>query len=331
MSTWLQPLELIGKLRLGSSKSIKNNNRIPDWASFLIWAGWWMRRAQVKNVRIFMVLLLPTRICCSAICSFGAIIGSLGQSKKALTWEQICSLPSGTEVFTTLPEKGSKLIQLKGKLGNQRNEGGQKVRELIIETHIKKFKDSIFLILEKNPYQYPLTLTQQRRRFNDIYNFYKNIIAELNLSTILAIHNECLIITNQAGWKRDICTLQAAASDQSEPIICDLDLLLMPSAKDEGAQSGILISSQRPSHIIGENMPLAILEGPESLKNWELIRTQNIMILMDQAEYDENSKGILANLTSVRNDALLPMPEGIPLQPPPGIEMMMFALEAREV
>ena len=173
MSAWLQPLGLVGKLRLGSSKSIKNNNRIPDWASFLIWAGLWMRRAQVKNVRIFMVLLLPTRICCSAICSFGAIIRSLGQSKKALTWEQICSLPSGTEVFTPLPEKkkGSKLIQLKGKLGNQRNEGGQNARELKIETQKKKYKDSVFVILEKNPYQYPLTLTQQRRKFNDIYNF----------------------------------------------------------------------------------------------------------------------------------------------------------------
>jgi hypothetical protein len=333
-SPWLKPLGLAGRLQIGTDKSIKDRIHLSEWVGFMVWTGWWMRRKQLNNARIFMVLLLPTRICCSAICSLGAIIGSIGESQGALTWDQISSLPSETEVFTQLSKKknqDSKLVQVKGHLGEKIIYAGQNARELKIESRNTRYRDSVFFIFKNNLFKYPLTLTPQRNKFNDIFKYYQIIISDLSISAMLAIHNECLVITNQAGWRRELQGLKISANNQSTgPVICDLDLLIMPSSKEEGAQSGILISSQSPEHIVGENIPLGILDGPESLKNWQMVRTKNIIIMMDQSEYDENSRDILANLTSVRDDRLLPMPEGIPLQTPPGIEMMMFALESEE-
>lgn len=332
---WLEPLSLAGDLKITTSRNPNQAKAFQDWVDFLIWAGWWMRKEQVNGARLFMVLLLPTRICCSAICSLGALIGSIGKSHGALTWEQIISIPENTMVYTRIREgigEKTKSVQVEGKLGALHKKAGKLSRELIVTSKKKRFKNSIFYIIENNPHCYPLTLTPQRKKFDEILTFFKIILPELKPDAILSIFNECLIVTNQTAWKRNIQGVLAVAS-QYELLFqaSDLELLLMPSSKDEGSQLGVLISPQRPGKIIGENIPLAILDGPEALKSWDVLRSHNVIILIAQSEYDENSKGILANLTNVRDDSLLPMPESIPVQPPLGIEMMMFALESPEI
>jgi len=59
----------------------------------------------------------------------------------------------------------------------------------------------------------------------------------------------------------------------------------------------------------------------------ELVYSQNILILLDQTEYDEGVENLLAQPLSVRNDELLPFPEGVAETLPSSIEMTMFALD----
>lgn len=320
MSVWLSPLNLQRNLRILSPNASES---IDDWTAFLIWAGWWMRRTVVKNTRIFLVLLLPTRICCSAFCALGALIGSVGKLSGSLTWEEFAQLPHGTKLYQYFrPEESIwGIVERKIEIGGMQQSRGQIFRRIYIGSGRTRSQE---LVHEEVFHGYHLFLDRlsSRGRLGRITKFFKDLKSPRITFPMVAFEKEYLIVANKTDWKRQIADIRIAPIGGSH--VYPLPEILMPCERDEVNCPGFLISSRGTSPHI-EGVPLAILDGPDSLKAWEKIPAPNIIVLLDRIEYDQNSQGILGLLASARDDRRLPAIEGFPDTLPDGIELSMFA------
>jgi len=324
MSPWLKPLHLRTGIKMGTIESLKSS-MFPEWASFLIWTGWWMRITRRVNTRIFMVLLMPTRACCSALCSFGALIGSMVEERDSLTWEKCLSLPVGTSIYWHEGrQKHSGTI-----IGKCEVEGLTGVR-VKYETKGRRNREATKIIFKHHLSHDRIKLTpflsnQSEEILETAKTFYRSVTGEVSDLWISSWTSECLLVTNRAGWKRENEGLLAAVATGDNPIA--LSDALMWWLKDGVHAPRVCLSSPKSVPINSHEIPLAILDGPDALRSMELVYSQNILILLDQTEYDEGVENLLAQPLSVRNDELLPFPEGVAETLPSSIEMTMFALD----
>ena len=144
MSAWLSPDKLSKAIQIFDEEDDNITKEFPDWAAYLIWLGWWLRREIIDDMRLFLVVLLPTRECSSHFCCLGSLLGSIGKRHINLNWNDILSLPSGTEVYMRFPQckgkSGNALI--KAKLLDKIVINKQITRIVHIDTEKKRFKKS---------------------------------------------------------------------------------------------------------------------------------------------------------------------------------------------
>lgn len=328
MSNWLKPLNLRRKLRICSSHH--KDDSIDDWVAFMIWVGWWMRRTIVRNVKVFCILLLPTRISCSAFCALGALIGSIGKLKDGLTWDEFIALPNGAKIYQYIidqePSQDMLLREFNIVVGKLVKSGDQIFRRITRDSGKSRLDKLVFI---ENFYRYSFFLEKlkkkQRKSRQKITKFLGDL-RSLNVSFPLWLDREYMIVTNRTEWRRQISSVLITKSNDPNPL--NLSKILVPCERDEIECSGFLFSSKGRDLDV-KNIPLAILDGPDALKSWERVKATNIIILLEQGEYDQNSENILNLLASAREDLLLPGIEGIYENPPAGIEVSMFAINLR--
>lgn len=90
--------------------------------------------------------------------------------------------------------------------------------------------------------------------------------------------------------------------------------------------SGVFVSSPKSATISSINSPVAILNGPDAIRSWDRIRSPNIIILIDNMEYDDSVENFLALLSDARTDKAIALPDAVPENPPSGVEMVIFNL-----
>lgn len=330
MSKWLVPLKLKEPVFIGTNEDQLSATDLSDWAAFLIWSGWWMRQTLLKEARIFYVILLPARECCSSICCLGAILGSIGKRNIKLGWEDIISLPNNTIVFLRFPssKKDIKDIPIKAKLLDIVNIGNQLSREVFIKSESKRFKNGKIFLFENQLDKYHLSLTPHLSRHKEgklsiIDKFYKLTSPTYDPTWINDRSNECLLVTNKASWNREIKDIKLI---QPNDINYSFSNLLMPSNNPDSDYSRLLIASPKSPACLMDKIPLSILDGIEALKSWESIKSNNIIIILDNNEYSENAQSILALFSSAREDNLVPEPKNTPSDIPVGIQTNIFAI-----
>jgi|GEM_PF-5491949 len=330
MSEWLVPLNMKKSFELGS-KGQRANGILPEWAGFLIWSGWWMRRTLVKNLRLFLVLLLPTRLCCSSLCALGALIASAGRT--SLEWEEMLPLPTGTRVFLRYPDskRPQRRINVEGLVSGLKSEGGQIAIWIELLTKGERLSNIKHGIFESKFSDYEISLIphlshQQEGKLIDAFQFYEKVTGGSRAS-LLSANSQCLLVTNRSAWGAQIKDTSVIFDPYGKSRIYQLEDLLMPATEKKAAHAGILVSSQKSEVLANANTPLSILDGPEALRAWELIKSPNLIVLLDQTEYEEDAGDMLALLSSSRTEKAINVPERIPDSPPPGIEMMIYALE----
>jgi hypothetical protein len=72
---------------------------LPDWASFYVWLGWWMRRNVTPSRRLISIVVSPSRGTCAAFAGLGALIEAAQRYENVLSWDALVDLPIGAEVF----------------------------------------------------------------------------------------------------------------------------------------------------------------------------------------------------------------------------------------
>jgi hypothetical protein len=324
MSAWLAPLSLKRKLRVCTPHPIES---ISDWTCFLIWAGWWMHNTIIRNKRIFFVLLLPTRISCSAFCALGALIGSIGKLKGGLTWEEFTHLPPGKKIYQyfRLPESSSAIEEREIEIGKKFQSHGQIFQSIHGGSGRNRSSELIYI---ENFYKYQFFLYKLKKKLGLKWQKMTRFFGDLksrNTNYPMLFEKEYMIVTNRTEWKRQVSDIFVTTSKDSNAL--SLSQILMPCERDETDCPGFLFSYKGGDSNV-KNVPLAILDGPDALKAWEKVSATNIIILLDQIEYDQNSQNILSLLASARDDRLIRSNEDIPECPPAGIEMSVFHIAA---
>ena len=114
-------LGLVREIVVGDNRDGNELQSLPGWINFLIRCGYLLRTRQFDDARIVIALLLPTRELAAAFASLGIILGSLKTTVEFLTWEQLLTLPEGTEVYVRFRHRNSNR-SLKGKVGEKKHE-----------------------------------------------------------------------------------------------------------------------------------------------------------------------------------------------------------------
>ncbi len=333
MSEWLRPLDIQRAFTIAAAESQQDANSVPDWVGLLIWSGWWMNGRTLSNDRTVMVLLLPTRICCPAFCCLGTLIRSIQRGDTALSWNQFLELPEGSRVCLRYPDPKlrHRKIPVKGIIGKTVL-GSKAARQVRIVSENRRFNGLTQSVLQCRFDDYEITSApplpaRLDKRLSRAMLFYKYIIEGFKPTSILAWSKECLLVTNLAAWKNEvespIVSVQEGSGRHSSYALQEL---LMWSHDFNAEYSGVFVSSPKSATISSINSPVAILNGPDAIRSWDRIRSPNIIILIDNMEYDDSVENFLALLSDARSDKAIALPDAVPENPPSGVEMVIFNL-----
>jgi hypothetical protein len=329
-SPWLEPLSLRRAIQIGTGDFLLGEHRLPEWAAFLVWAGWWIRQTQESECRVVLVVLVPDRGCSGILCSLGVILASVADSRDYLQWQEFLDLPIGQDVYLRLPESdGSEPAQavldtaelVRGLQGRwltlslpKRNAGG---RWFVCKHTFSSYGCSLT----------PYPSRQREARLQGAADFFRDTHPVFDERWLLSNATDCTILTNLSRWDQELNSLQARVTDHSgvstEYALSDLILSGRPQ---DTSQARILLQSPRVGLIQSAQLPVAILNGPKALIRWEEVKSRNLLVLLDRTEFEEDSRQLLFLLSSARDDSMCPVPEGVPRKLPPGVELMLFAI-----
>lgn len=332
MSSLLESLGVRTAISFGSKDAVQSAGSVPGWVEFLMWTGWWMRRHRSADRRLFMVLLLPTRSCCSVFSAFGALVGSMSEDTDVLTWSTLAALPSGQRVYLRFKRSARGTIPAEGKIAGLQEILGAKGVKIEIESAAKPFSDLSITVLPENFGDYQISLTpylsgRRERKLAGISQFYGKTFTAFNPSWMLIRNQECIVVTNRAAWERETGGIHVSVKDGlRRPVVFPLVDLLMAGLLDSDQQPRIGLVSPKTEITGRTGTPVTILDGPEALKSLEKITTSNVIILLDRCEYNESVEAVLAGLASLRSDEPLTDADLPGSEIPAGTEMAIFAI-----
>lgn len=326
---WLDCLNL--RRGFGLSDGAYMVREPPEWAAFLMWCGWWMRRAQVPQTRNIVVVLLPDRAIASSFVAAGALLGSLGRTGRSLNWGDFLALPNGSSVYLRMKEnaKSSKLVSIEGRLEGQ--PGGALARSIAIQSERARFRGLTITPFPKAFFKYDVAMerhlsVRKARKLLGVGKAFSELSNDFDDAWMREQSIEASLVTNRAAWERRVSGL-SLTFPSDEPDEIDLPMADFLMYTSSGSDAGrVLLLSPRGEIVDGQQPPVAVLDGPDALRAWDAIRSPNAVILLQRSEYDEECADRIARLVSARNDDGLDPPSDIPDALPGGMEMIMFAI-----
>ena len=298
-----------------------------------------MRRAQVSRTRTFMVVLLPNRSCAASLVALGAMIGSLGRTGRSLSWEEFLELPVGRTVFLRMKDRAGRhrLISVEGRIVSVDGGGNRSKGTIALVSDQARFRGVLIFLSDKAFFEYDVSLAKhvtprKARKLLGVARVYSELSDDFEESWMIAPFRESAVVTNRAKWARQTAGLNIvlpgdSKTEQAEEGVENLLLCGIPGTANGGRT--LLVSPKTPLPE-SEQIPVAVLDGAEALRSLDLVLCPNIVVLLEQSEYDEAVHEQLARLNSVRNDDRLAVPSDIPKNIPGGMDMAMFAFSPTE-
>jgi hypothetical protein len=336
ISPWVNPLRLSTPMTIRASEQVLRTRSLPDWVGMLVWCGWWNRIKQINGVRIFTVILLPTRTCCSALVGLGSLLGSIEVFSNVLDWQNLVSLPLDTPIFLRHQERGTqgRKIPLKGELGEIKDIKGQKTRRITLHSAKKKFDAASLFVTARSIDAYEISLSPHfsphiEGKMKELADFYSGVSPEFGKGWLMSGETECLLVTNMSAWRRDVEDVVISTGIDSSGRVHHYFLpdLLNGWGEDNYHQPRMRLSAPKTVLSADEKFPVAVLDGPDALRSWENIKASNTIILLERSEYDESAESVILTLTNARIDTLLPDIGKLPGNLPSGVEIAQFSLE----
>lgn len=327
MKYWTNKILKRGSINLASGNEGEISiTPFPDWIGFLLYLGIWMRNNEENN-RNFLFIMLPSRICCSAILGIGGLISTLQGKTGTLTIDEFMRLDDDTEIFLMHPDKKKKRgVCLKGTVRpvQEMSFGNEKIycRKFNMEVKKnKKFKQYSLTIHQGNFEKYKISLfphhhPKTAKKVVETFEFFNLFSSKGRVKKwLLSNSTECRIVTTKAAWRRQAEDSFFAVNDKP---ISVYDLLLIGSKRTE------IVS---PKSINAENeIALTIFDGPDSLRRLHKVTKGNAIVLLERAEYDSGVESVVKNLISYRSSYLPDTPHELNKNLPAGVELMLFSV-----
>lgn len=316
-------MNLRRELRMGTGRALENGEQTPEWASFMTVLGWWLSGIEIEGGTLHCAVVLPRRECCSAFAAFGSQIASAQQHFDHVDWNGFLGLRRGTMVHFQMM-RGKKMKPFRAEL---LNEAGEVPRIIEVEGESLKIE-----VRDRNfsHYQFRMTpyLTGRQWRISKVSKIYTDLIDGVDPQWGLSKVRTTVVVTVMARWEREIADVRVGTvrSGQISPGDSHAlrDVLMCSS---QGQTPGVKTVLHPPGGSSPEGGPfhLAIMDGPAALSTLPWIDARAVLILLSQAELDEQASGQIVDLTCRRDDALassLP-PLHVPLAG--GVDLIVFA------
>lgn len=311
----------INKIQI-SSESGKEGIKLPDWASFMIWAGYRMSTTQINDGRVLMTILLPTRVCCSIFCLLGGLIGRASLSLSCvpdLSYEEFKQLPADTEIY--LRDNGKRI---KGIISGRQNICNLDCQIVTVKSGGKKYSNSSFGIHKNNFKDYGISCEAHlsaiaEKKIDRVSKYYRKFCPKISKNWIGNCSTEIVAWTNKAKLKREAEGLNISIGGLKP--ISITELLLLNSNR-------VLLKSPKSPKAEYHHCPLAILDGPQSFSRLEHLQANNIILLIDRSEYTPSEENQLASVVGYRDDTLIDKSKFKIDKVPTGTELMTFAIRS---
>ncbi len=293
---------------------------LPEWFAFLIWLGAWMRQKQLDNGRIFCTLLLPTRLCGASFCALGALMDAFMNPHRSITWKNFLACPNETPVYLLCPERNNpnKRKQVEGVLKGVVSYGTEMFRKIQIITGGRRYENLTISIKSCGFEDYKISLKPHFRRglrdtLPELSDFFSKTILGFKEDFLLTSEPESMVVTNRAAWYRENEDIVLVLPESNVQASYNMAELLMISH-----QRTILLSP-KTRDIDNFSPPLAILDGLDPMRSWQMSKARNKIILLDRVEYEEEAENMLRTFSnySVEMPGLF---NGVPRVFPQGIE-----------
>ena len=300
-------LGIVREMFVGDARDGTERQELSKWVNFLFRCGFLLRTCQVNDARIVIALLLPTRELAAAFAAVGIILGSLKSTVEFLTWKQFLTLPSGTELYVRFHHKKSNR-SLKGEVGEKKDGPYGLERRIKIVNGPKAVRGSSEIVLESTFGRLGISMTEhpKKGRMDSIVQagtFLRGVSRFYKPNWLVSSQTEALVITNKAEWKRVCNSVRIGIAGQPQANFL-ADVLLASDIRDR-RMSRIALSAPGKD-VSSVYAPVAIIDGPRALPQWREVNARNLLVLADQIEFDEECHGAIIDMTTSRDDSLLP-------------------------
>ncbi|MFN4350534.1 MAG: hypothetical protein ACK4F6_06995 [Hylemonella sp.] len=297
----------------------------PPWVDWLVWLGQWMRiQADLEGRRV-AVVRMPSRRLAAAFTAIGSVFASARLHDDSLDWEGLRSLAPGTKIFWRESAPG-KSLRRAGRVVGVCQLAGSDVLEVEIEAQ-KKAQQGKRFFAKAGALSYGITLglvsALADERLAGAESAIKAALTDAPHGWIRSPGIECSIITERTSFLSDLGGLDILAGGGAQASCIDILAIADPGGMSHGKTR---VAPPRSDGVLDESGSITILDGAASARRMSDSIARSVVVLLDQAEYDEEVEQLLQTYLGYAVDAGVHQPAIGFMAPPASVECFIFGL-----
>jgi hypothetical protein len=306
----------------------KSSVPMPDWASWLVWLGEWMKVQTRGDGRRIAIVRLPNRSTAAAFTVFGVLLASARMHNDELDWGALKSLPLGTKVFwrEKITSKEGKSRAKSGKVLGLQIYGTQ---EMIVVSVDSKTNDgqANHSFSKKSALNYGITLGAITAKADAQLLGLSRIVSSLfdgfKASWLRTPAPECLVLSERDSFIADLegltINIRDGASESFGTMLSLTDAIGHMHGKTR-------LVSPRLSLVPDAGYDIVILDGSAALQRMLDTSAKSVIAILDRTEYDEEVEQLVTRFMGYRRDEFIQVPVNGVRLPPEQIDLVVFGL-----
>ncbi len=309
-------------LRIGTTRTLRDETVTPQWASFFVHLGWWLAELPTGDAITYCVVRTPTRKCCAALTALGTVLSSASRRVPELTWSAFSALPTGTLVYFQRAGK-TRAVHYSGRIleSSTSEYVSVGVQGWKGETRVSRtsFPQSGFQL---EPFLHQRTQAQLDR----LGALLGPIIPGFSAAWLLSEERCCTVVTKLVEWNEEARELALTGVEQAGVVLSLHDVIYAMPHRDRAGGRVVAVSAlQRDANVVA-TAPI-IADGPRALAALDGILFRKAILFLDHLEYDSAVATQLAMLASRRRDDSVIAVGSFCDAAPPGVDVVLFALD----
>jgi hypothetical protein len=299
---------------------------IPPWIGWLIWLGQWMRAQTSLPGRRIAVVRMPSRRLGAAFAAIGCAFAAARLRDDSLDWEGLRALAPGTKVSWREPASG-KTARRSGTVAGLRRIGGGDFMEVVVEAQSKKAQQGTRLFAKPAALSYGVTLGSVSAvadgRLACAEHVIRAAVKDGAQGWTRSPGIECSIITERSSFLSDLEGVAIRVAGRAEAFCSDVLAIAEPGGRSHGKT---MVAPARTDGVLDESGSVTILDGASATLRLSDTVARSVVVLLDQAEYDEEIEQLFQTFLGYAVDAHVHPPAGGVNAPPESVESFIFGL-----
>ena len=301
---------------------------MPDWASWLIWLGEWMKLQTQTEGRRVAVIRVPCRRTAAAFTVLGVLLAAARIHDDSLDWESLKSLPVGTQVYwrERSPADSGKARAKSGKVIGLSTYGDHQLMVVSVDSRSKQGQTT-HAFSKVSALSYGITLgsisAKTDAKLSGLNRVLNAMGVDFKPSWLVAPNSECLLLSEKDSFLSDLTGLSIDASD-GIPVKFETALAVADSGGHSYGKTKL--ASPRIALIPDHWFDVVVLDGAHASQRLPDTAAKSVIAILDRTEYDDEIEQLIGRLTGYRRDEFIQVPDDGVLQPPDQIDVVLFGL-----